>query len=156
MAGETEVQSVLQQAAHLAQGAVEQLASRADEGAAELVLAVPGLLSDEDRARRRSPFAENRLRSRLVQGAGRTSCGGGAELFQRRPLGNERSGGFERRVRHVRKVHTLRPGSISGPAGRSMLTGATSSIPRCCRPGDGSSTTPGSHVPSRGTAPAPA
>src|SRR5206468_11783426 len=73
--------------ARFLQGAVEQLASRADEGAAELVLAVPRLLSDEDRARRRRSFAEDGLRSRLVQGAGRTSCGGGAELFQRLPLG---------------------------------------------------------------------
>src|SRR5437870_3311903 len=76
--------------ARLLQGAVEQLASRADEGAAELVLAVSRLLSDEDRAGRRHPFAEDRLRSRLVQGAGGTPCGGGAELFQRRPLGIER------------------------------------------------------------------
>lgn len=53
----------------LRQGFVQQLAGRADEGLAPLVLLVSGLLPDEDKPRRGCAFAEDGLGGVLVEGA---------------------------------------------------------------------------------------
>ena len=72
---------------------VEQLSRGPDERTPFEVLAVAGLLADEDDVRVRGSLAENGLRAGLPERSGLASRGRLAQLLQARPLGNERRGG---------------------------------------------------------------
>ena len=72
---------------------VEQLPSGPDERAPFEVLAVAGLLADEDDVRVRATLAEDCLRAGFPERAGLAPGGRLAQLLQARPLGNERPGG---------------------------------------------------------------
>jgi hypothetical protein len=66
--------------AGLGEGAVEELAGRADEGVAGEVLVVAGLLADEDQLGVGGAFTEDGLGSGLVEGTAGAAARLGAEL----------------------------------------------------------------------------
>src|SRR5205085_12506619 len=93
--------------ARLLQRAVEQLARRAYERPAGLVLLISRLLAEEDRSRGFQALAEDGLRAGLVEVAGgAVRCG--CEQARQREL-SARNGSRDRQlgVRHAVKVHTV-------------------------------------------------
>jgi hypothetical protein len=74
--------------ARLLERAVEEGAGRPDERDALAILAVPGLLADEDRPRTRRALAGNRLDRISPELAGPAILDRRAELGERRALGN--------------------------------------------------------------------
>ncbi|EQD86887.1 hypothetical protein N599_07455 [Saccharopolyspora erythraea D] len=93
--------------ARLREREVEQPARRADERLALDVLAVPGLLADEQHPGSRGPGPEDRLSGRLVEVAAPAVPRRVAQRAQTAPGGHER---FGRRLRdlHFRLHNVLR------------------------------------------------
>src|SRR4051812_4512753 len=88
----------------LLEGAVEQLAGRADERTALEILLVAGLLPDEDDVRVRGPLAEHGLRAGLPERASLATRGGLPQLLQARPVWNQRGRGavaVDRKLAHA-------------------------------------------------------
>src|SRR5205085_11093378 len=86
--------------------AVEQLPGRADERPSFEILAVAGLLTDEDHVRAGASLAEDGLRARLPERARLAAGGGLAQLLQRRPRRDQRGGGRVSVAVEVELVHT--------------------------------------------------